>query len=106
MVTNLIVLFIMAIIAPSQLAGYGLSALLVSSQYVFVSVLGTGLKMALQNIGTKIYASKWYFLGANDRKVVLKIMMISQKSLTLKVGPFVEANLERLTGVRFITTEN
>lgn len=90
----------MMLVNPTQLLGYGISSCLVASEYIVVCVLGMGLKAALQNIGTAIYGSNWHYLEAKDKKTVLKIIMISQKPITLKVGPFAEANLERLTGVR------
>lgn len=99
MVSSACIFFIMMIVNPTQLMGYGISSCLVASLYVVVCVLGTALKTALQNIAFTIYDSNWYYLTAKDRKTVLKILMISQKPLTLKTGPFAEANLERLTGV-------
>lgn len=100
MVSSACIFFIMMLVNPTQLLGYGISSCLVASEYIVVCVLGMGLKAALQNIGTAIYGSNWHYLEAKDKKTVLKIIMISQKPITLKVGPFAEANLERLTGVR------
>lgn len=52
-------------------------------------------------IGDAAYKSIWYDLKPNDSKLILLIMLRSQRRLTITVGKVMDLSLEGFTSVRF-----
>lgn len=68
-------------------------------QYLVVSKISSAIEDSHTDIANSLYASKWYLLSNEDRKTMLRIMMMAQQTKTIKVGYFGESNLERFTDV-------
>lgn len=99
MVSSLIICYIMFLVDPKRILVYGVSALLISTQYFVVSIISALLKEAFEDIAVSLYDSEWYWLEKGQRMSVLKIMMMAQTPQAFGVGMFYEANLERFTSV-------
>lgn len=99
MACDLCLFYMMVLFDPSRLFSYGSSALLVSTQYLIVSVISSRVKSGFENIAVALYGSEWYWLNKTDKKTILNIFMLSQKPFALSIGIFTEANLERFTDV-------
>lgn len=99
MACYLCLFYIMSLIDPIRLFMYLMPAIMVSTQYLIVSVISAFVKSGSENIGVSLYGSEWYWLDKHDKKTMLNILMLSQKPFAFTVGVFTEANLERFTDV-------
>lgn len=95
-------LYILAIIDPQSATMYSGALLITGPLYYLAALLSTFLEEDFLNISIALYQSKWYLLATKERKMVLMILLMSQKSKTAKVGPVTNASLERFTGVSSI----
>lgn len=99
MASEVCLFVIMLLVDPQRIMVFGVSALLVSIQYLITSVISSNVKSAFEGIAVAVYDSDWYWLDQQEKKVVLKILMLAQKPKAFMVGVFAEANLERFYGV-------
>lgn len=71
-------------------------------EYFLVSYMSALIKENFENVGESLYMSKWYILDIQERKKVLKILMMAQKQKTMRIGVFGFSNLERFTTVNYL----
>lgn len=102
MIMASLMLFILSLIDRGRMAAFTLACSITITQYVIVSLLSALVKDALQDIGVQICMLKWYQLPVDDHKSVMMILIMAQRSKTLRVGIFGDASLERFTDVRML----
>lgn len=102
MITASLMLFSLSMIDRGRMAAFTLACSICISQYLMVSLLSALVKDALLDVGVQIYMSQWYLLSVDDRKSVMMILLMAQRSKTLRVGIFGDASLDRFTDVRNI----
>jgi len=51
-------------------------------------------------IGDAAYKAKWYNLNPTQNRILLLLILRSQRKLTITIGKFMDLSLERFTTVR------
>lgn len=92
-------LYMLMLVDPRQSIMYSGSLIITAGIYFFASVISTLVGQGFDNIGEALYQSKWYLLAVKERKMFLMVLMMSQKSKAIEVGPFANSSLERYTDV-------
>lgn len=99
MFTEICLFYVILLVDPQRIMVYGISALLVCTQYLIVSIISSFIKAAFEDIANELYGSDWYWLNKQDKRDTLKVLMLAQKPKALSIATFTEANLERFTDV-------
>lgn len=91
--------YVLSLYAPNRAVQFAPLLSTIVLTYFFVSYVCALLKESFENIGGSLYMSKWYLMRPALRKDFLKIMIMGQKTQTLRLGPLGYASLERFTQV-------
>lgn len=102
MFTEICLFYVILLVDPQRIMVFGISALLVCTQYLIVSIISSFIKAAFEDIANELYGSDWYWLNKQDKRDTLKVLMLAQKPKALSIATFTEANLERFTDVNKI----
>lgn len=77
-----------------------IGCLFIVPQYLICSVNGSNILHKSYEIARTLYDSNWLNLNVNDKKTLVLILKMMQKSHTLTVGGFADVSLARFTFVR------
>lgn len=69
------------------------------SQYFVICYLSTRMSDNYEEIGSKIYCSKWYYLTKWQKRDLFVVMVVAQQTKTLTSGGMADVTLERFTEV-------
>lgn len=75
-------------------------------QYLMVCYMSTNILEKHGEIGKVLYTSKWYYLSVKEKKALINIIQMSQKTCTLSSGGFGYVSLERYNDVRDFYEKN
>ncbi|KAF3430712.1 hypothetical protein E2986_08053 [Frieseomelitta varia] len=73
--------------------------------FVF-SYAGEYLNNKSLSISTSAYGSSWYLLDPRDRRVMILLMIRSQRQLTITAGKFMDLSMETFAKVSLIFVTN
>lgn len=71
------------------------------SQYFVICYLSTRMSDNYDEIGTRIYRSKWYCLTKWQKRELFIVMNVAQQTKCLSSGGMADMTLERFTTVKF-----